>query len=95
MSKALSASTTFEALEGRVAAIETNATLEGVLHIDDANFNFSVQGSDTPSILFDAGSALQYNRTQKAFLFYIDDVLVATISTTGMQLKGTVSENAL
>ena len=92
MSKRLSSSATFNALAERVLSLESrplsSADVETALgykpfdsfggQIGDASFEILIEAGN-PTIRFDDGDGIVYNRVANVFLFYVGGTIVATI----------------
>jgi hypothetical protein len=61
----------------------------------DANLRM-MMSSGSPTVFFDANDGIVYDRPTNAFLFYINNVLVAKINSAGnLQTKGTITASSL
>lgn len=97
MSKALSASVTFEALENRVDVLEAGsaalagAAFTGNVTFGDANFGAFYNAGAQPFVSFDSGDSLSYVRSSNTFAFNISSVPVLSITAANAAFAGSVN----
>lgn len=86
MSQRLSISITFQALAGRVSALEgkmvAGFTVGGPITVGDGNFGMVFGGS--PRLTFDLGDHLGYNRGADLYQFVIGNVSQLDVGTSGI-----------
>jgi hypothetical protein len=98
MSKALSASVTFEALVTRVTTLEGGPTFTGTVHapalvvtgnISDGDTQFGLSYNvSSPSVSFDSNDSITFDRTANTYNFVIGGTVQASVGSTFITIAG-------